>query len=147
MDALDRSIINALQGDFPVCDHPFAVVAGHLGLSEEDLIQRIQRLLDENYLTRFGPLFNADQFGGAVSLCAMKVPKEHFDKVAEKVNAFSEVAHNYQRDHELNMWFVLAAESQQTLNQARQRIEQQTGLKVLSFPKREEFYVGLYFEV
>ncbi len=148
MDELDKKIINALQRDFPVCDQPFAVVAKQLGTTQEDLIARLQQLMDEKILTRFGPLYNADRFGGAVSLCAIAVPDEvDFDVVTEKVNAFPQVAHNYQRDHELNMWFVLATETQHELDNTLKAIEADTGLTVRDMPKLQEFYVGLHFEI
>ena len=147
MDDLDRKIINKLQRNFPVCDHPFAVVADELSTTEAELISRLQRLSDEKYLTRFGPLFNADNFGGAISLCAMAVSEDNFDVVTEQVNAFPQVAHNYQRDHELNMWFVLATETESELNETITKIEDDTGLSVRNMPKLHEFYVGLYFEI
>ena len=147
MDDLDRKIINKLQRKFPVCDHPFAVVADELSTTEAELISRLQRLSDEKYLTRFGPLFNADNFGGAISLCAMAVSEDNFDVVTEQVNAFPQVAHNYQRDHELNMWFVLATETESELNETITKIEDDTGLSVRNMPKLHEFYVGLHFEI
>jgi siroheme decarboxylase len=147
MDELDRKIINRLQLNFPICDHPFAVVAKELGTSEADLISRLKLLSEKKYLTRFGPLYNADNFGGAVSLCAMMVSEDDFDMVTEKVNAFPQVAHNYQRDHVLNMWFVIATESQNELDETIKKIEDKTGLPVKNMPKLHEFYVGLYFEV
>ncbi|MBT4162821.1 MAG: Lrp/AsnC family transcriptional regulator [Gammaproteobacteria bacterium] len=147
MDELDRKIVNALQRDFPICDHPFATVAADLGTTELDLLSRLQKLRDENILTRFGPLYNADRFGGAVSLCAMAVPNDDFDEVAEKVNAYSQVAHNYERGHTLNMWFVLATETQDELLETLTHIETDTGLTVRNMPKLQEFYVGLHFEV
>ena len=147
LDSLDRKIINVLQRNFPVCDHPFAVVAKELETTEEELISRLQGLSDEKYLTRFGPLYNAERFGGAVSLCAMVVAEDDFDFIADKVNSFPQVAHNYQRDHELNMWFVLATETQIELDETLGAIEAETGLPIRNMPKLEEFYVGLYFEV
>ena len=147
LDALDKRIINGLQGGFPVCDRPFAVAAERLGLDEEDLMARIARLVDEGAISRFGPLFNAERLGGAVSLCALCVPAERFDEVAEQVNAHREVAHNYARDHELNMWFVIAAETPETIGEVIRRIEAQTGLTVYDFPKQEEFFIGLKVEV
>ena len=77
----------------------------------------------------------------------MKVPAESFDEKAEQVNAFPEVAHNYQRDHELNMWFVLATETPEQLDECLHKIEKTTGLPVLNLPRKEEFYVGLHFKV
>jgi len=147
MDELDRKIINRLQLNFPICDHPFAVVADELGTNEADLISRLEQLSEKKYLTRFGPLYNADNFGGSVSLCAMAVSENDFDFVTEKVNAHPQVAHNYQRDHALNMWFVIATESQNELEEIIKKIEGETGLPVKNMPKLHEFYVGLYFEV
>jgi DNA-binding Lrp family transcriptional regulator len=77
----------------------------------------------------------------------MRVPPERFEAVAAQVNAFPEVAHNYQRDHAMNMWFVLATETPQALEAAIERIETETGLQVFNLPKQEEFYVGLHFHV
>jgi len=147
MDSLDRRIINQLQGGFPVCERPFREAAQRLGTSESELITRLRCMLDDGLLTRFGPLFHAEQLGGALSLCAMKVPRERFDAVAEQVNAFPQVAHNYQRDHAMNMWFVLATESAEELERTIRDIERETGLEVFNLPKQEEFYVGLHFQV
>jgi DNA-binding Lrp family transcriptional regulator len=147
MDALDRRIINELQGGFPVCEYPFREVADRLGSNESELIARIKAMLDEGLLTRFGPMFHAEHMGGALSLCAMSIPEDDFETVAETVNAFPEVAHNYRRDHDMNMWFVLATETPAALQAAIDGIEQQTGLKVFNMPKLEEFHVGLHFRV
>ncbi len=147
MDALDRRIINELQTGFPVCEYPYRVIAERLGSDEQELIRRIGTLLDDGLLTRFGPMFHAEHMGGALSLCAMSVPKARFEAVAETVNAFPEVAHNYQREHDMNMWFVLATETLEALQKAIDSIEAKTGLKVHNMPKLEEFHVGLHFEV
>jgi DNA-binding Lrp family transcriptional regulator len=147
MDALDRRLINELQGGFPVCEYPFREVAQHLDSTESELITRLGCMLEDGLLTRFGPMFHAEHLGGAVSLCAMRVPPERFEAVAAQVNAFPEVAHNYQRDHEVNMWFVLATETPQALEATLKRIEAETGLEVFNLPKLEEFYVGLHFHV
>ncbi|MDH5387542.1 MAG: AsnC family transcriptional regulator [Gammaproteobacteria bacterium] len=146
MDQLDKNIINTLQYDFPVCERPFAQLAETLNSTEDELINRVQAMLDNGLLTRFGPMYNAVNMGGALSLCAMKVPKNRFDDVTEQVNAFPEVAHNYQRDHEMNMWFVLATETQQELNNTLNAIEDTTGIPVYNMPKEKEFFVGLHFK-
>lgn len=147
MDSLDRRIINELQIGFPVCDRPFKEVAQDLGATESELITRLRCMLDDGLLTRFGPLFNVEEMGGAVTLCAMQVPQPRFDEVAEKVNAYPQVAHNYQRDHEMNMWFVLATETPDELEVTIKNIEADTGLPVFNFPKQEEYFVGLHFNV
>ena len=143
LDRLDRRLLARLQDGIAVEPHPFRAVAGELGVSEEIVIARIRRLLDNGTLTRFGPLFNADEMGGAFCLCAMAVPAARFDAVADTVNGFVEVAHNYQRAHRLNMWFVLACEEPHRIATVATEIETATGLAVLRFPKEAEFFVGL----
>lgn len=142
LDVTDRAIINGLQSDFPLCPHPFEVAAAGLGLTEDALIARIERLREIGVITRFGPFFDVAAMGGAFCLCAMEVPEVRFDTVAGQVNAYDEVAHNYARDHRLNMWFVLATETPDGIESVAQRIEAETGLAVLRFPKLEEFYIG-----
>jgi len=143
MDELDRRIVNTLQGGFPVAPRPFAAVARELQADEETILLRLKKLLAEGILTRFGPLYNADRLGGAFTLCAMSVPAEDFERVAALVNAFPEVAHNYEREHRLNMWFVLATEDPLRIAQVRKQIEADTGYAVLDLPKLDEYFVKL----
>lgn len=146
MDALDKLIINQLQQGFPICDQPYAEVAQSFGISAAELIQRLQLLLDSGVLSRFGPLFHAEQMGGALTLAALQVPESRFDAVTAQVNAFPEVAHNYAREHSLNMWFVVATERPEQVAEVLSAIETKTGLKVFNMPKIREYYVGLQLE-
>ncbi len=143
MDELDRAIINGLQGGFPVCDRPFAEVAARLQTSEQELIFRVDRFLEQGVLSRFGPMYHAERMGGSLSLAAMKIPEHDFDRVAEIVNAMPEVAHNYARDHVLSMWFVLATETPQEHAAALGKIERETGYPVYDMPKIKEYFIGL----
>ena len=147
MDSVDRRIVNCLQEGLPVCARPFDDVATQLELPVDELLARLQCLLDDKVLSRFGPMYNAESMGGALSLCAMQVPPDRFDAVAEQVNAFSEVAHNYERDHLLNMWFVIATEHPAQAAAVISDIEQQTGYRVYDMPKQEEFFIGLRLTV
>jgi len=146
MDQIDRNILNNLQGGFPVCERPFATVADRLGLSEDELIARVERLLDDGVLSRFGPMFNAERFGGAVTLAALAVPEDRFDTVTEQVNSFPEVAHNYRRNHDFNMWFVVSSDDPDRVSGVLKEIEDVTGLSVLNLPKEEEYFLELKFE-
>jgi DNA-binding Lrp family transcriptional regulator len=147
MDRLDRVLVNRLQDGFPVCDTPYAEVAAEFGISEEELLGRLEGLLEEGVLSRFGPMFDAESMGGAFALCAMHVPAERYPEITEIVNGFPQVAHNYERSHPLNMWFVLATESRGQLAAVTGDIERLTGLGVYQLPKLEEFYVGLRFDL
>jgi DNA-binding Lrp family transcriptional regulator len=147
MDAVDRAIVNQLQGGFPVCERPYAEAATTLGLSEDELIQRLDVLLENGTLTRFGPMYHAERLGGALTLAAMKIPPQDFERVTGIVNGFPEVAHNYAREHEFNMWFVLATEAPEQIGEVISEIERMSGYRVYNMPKLEEFYVGLRFTV
>ena len=142
LDATDRAILNALQVGFPLTPRPFADAGESLGVAEGDLIVRLTRLREIGAITRFGPFYDAEAMGGAFCLCAMDVPQARFEEVVTLVNALPEVAHNYERAHRLNMWFVLACEKPEGIGKAAARIERETGLKVLRFPKLHEFFIG-----
>jgi DNA-binding Lrp family transcriptional regulator len=139
----DLRLMIRLHGGLPLTDQPFADVAAELGWQEDTVIERLRHLLAQGLLTRFGPLFQIERAGGQFVLAAMAVPAERFDAVAAQVNALPEVAHNYRREHALNMWFVVAAETPEIARAALSRIEAETGLPVFAFPKEREFFVEL----
>jgi DNA-binding Lrp family transcriptional regulator len=143
LNPTDARLIDRLQGDLPLTERPFADVGAELGLSEDEVIQRLHHLLAQGVLTRFGPLFHIERAGGQFLLAAIEVPEPDFERVTALVNALPEVAHNYRREHRLNMWFVVAAETPAAVEQACQRIERETGLTVHRFPKEREYFVGL----
>ena len=147
MDPIDRQIIDTLQGGFPLCSAPYAQVAQQLGLTEDDLLQRLQRLLDTKVLTRFGPMFQVERMGGAFVLAAIEVPEDRFEEVTTQVNAFAEVAHNYRREQRLNMWFVLATSTPEGIGATVKAIEEATGLPVFPFPKEKEYFVEMKLQV
>lgn len=146
LSALDRQILARLQGDFPICERPYTEAARQLGISEEELLARLQLLLDEKVLTRFGPMFQIEEMGGAFVLAALAAPEARYEEVAALVNALPQVAHNYRREHQLNMWFVLATETKEGIGEAIARIEHDTGLPVYAFPKEREFFVEMKLE-
>jgi DNA-binding Lrp family transcriptional regulator len=146
MDEIDRLIINTLQAGFPICDSPYQLIALQLGLTEQTLIERLQALLDNGTLTRFGPLYHAELMGGALTLASVKAPPERLVEITDIINALPEVAHNYARNHALNMWFVIATETPEQIQKTITAIEQQSGLTVYNMPKINEYFVGLKLE-
>lgn len=147
LNETDRAIINRLQDGLPVVERPFQQVAGELGISEYELMKRLETLLDDGLLSRFGPMYHAERLGGAFCLAALAAPEDRFQEVARVVNGFDEVAHNYRREHELNMWFVLATDDPERIPSVIEKIQRGTGLKVYDFPKLDEYYVRLHLEV
>ncbi|WP_435197177.1 siroheme decarboxylase subunit beta [Natronomonas sp. EA1] len=151
LDRVDTAIINAFQGGFPVVDHPFEPAAAALrergiDITAVELLERIKRMDDAGVLSRFGALVNAEAIGGAATLVAMHAPPERFDEVAEQVNSFREVAHNYEREHpHLNMWFVVSVADPDDVERVLREIEETTGQPTYNLPKQQEFRVEAKF--
>ncbi|WP_222433762.1 Lrp/AsnC family transcriptional regulator [Pistricoccus aurantiacus] len=144
---VDRHILNRLQDGLPIVERPFAVAAEELDISEATLLERLEALKESGVLSRFGPMYHAERLGGGLTLAAMAIPEERFDAIVEQVNAFAEVAHNYRREHRLNMWFVLATETPERIEETIAAIEAATGYPVYNMPKQEEFHVRLHLPV
>lgn len=147
LSAIDRRIIDLIQGEFPICECPYAEVAARLEISEDELLQRLENLLAAKVLTRFGPMYQIERLGGAFTLAALAVPEARYEAVTALVNALPQVAHNYRREHTLNMWFVLATETPAGIAEAIARIESDTGLAVHAFPKEQEYFVEMKLAV
>ncbi len=147
LNSVEKLLINRLQHGMPLVRRPFAAVAEELGLDEQQVLDTVKKLLDEGVLTRFGPMFHAGEMGGALTLAAMRIPEADFERVTEQVNSFDEVAHNYRREHDLNMWFVLATETRDAIENTISAIEGTTGYPVYNMPKEQEFHVHLHFTV
>ncbi len=148
LSVLARAFINGHQGGFPIAEsRPFAVIADSLGVHEGVVLDLVRMLVDDGYLSRFGPIYDASRLGGGQTLAAMQVPEQRFATVADQVNALPAVAHNYRREHPLNMWFVVAAPSHNAVDDALVEIGRVTGLPVYNFPKLREFYLGLWLQL
>lgn len=147
MDEIDRAIINTLQGELPVCERPYLAAAQRIGIGEDELLARLARLRERGVLTRIGPLFQIERMGGAFTLAALCAPEEEYEEVTRRVNALPEVAHNYRREHALNMWFVIATETPGEIPQVIARIEAATGCRVFNFPKSREYFVEMKLKV
>ena len=151
LDRLDRAVLNAFQGGFPVCERPFDPASAALrdrgvDVTAEELLERVRRLDEEGILTRFGALVNAEAIGGTATLVAVHAPPDRFDEVAEQVNAHREVAHNYEREHpHLNMWFVVSVAEEGDVERVLADIEAETGQRTYNLPKRREFRVEAKF--
>ncbi len=144
---IEKRVINNLQGGFPVCARPFLQAASDLDMTEDALMQTIEDLLERNIISRFGPLFDIEKTGGAFCLCAISTAENDWQQTADILNSLAEVAHNYLRSHHYNLWFVLATETEQLMQQTISKIETLTGYSVLALPKEKEFFIGLHLEV
>ena len=153
LDDVDRAVVNAFQGGFPVVERPFESAAAALreravDVDGDELLERVRTLDDAGVLSRFGPLVNAQEIGGAATLVAMHAPEERFDEVVDAVNAHIEVAHNYEREHpHLNVWFVVSVADPDRVDEVLAEIEAATGQETYNLPKLTEFRVEAKFLV
>jgi DNA-binding Lrp family transcriptional regulator len=147
LSVLERNFLNRFQGGFPLTPLPFRTVAAELSTDEDTLIATIRGMLDKGLLSRFGPLYDAERLGGCFTLAAVAVPEPHFENTAKILRGIPEVAHNYRRDHRLNMWFVLATSGEGKRTSAIRRIQSLTGLTVYDFPKLKEYHLGFWLHL
>jgi siroheme decarboxylase len=110
LDDLDRKLLNLMQGSFPIAPHPYRHVAGLAGVSEQEAMDRVQRLLDKRIIRQVTPIFDTRALGYSSMLVAAKVDPEHPHRAAQVINAHPGVSHNYLRNHEFNLWFTIATE-------------------------------------
>jgi DNA-binding Lrp family transcriptional regulator len=146
LDALEQSLLNDFQQGFPLSPTPFADMAEQLGVSEERVLTTLERLQQRGAVSRVGPVFRTHSIG-ASTLAAMSVPEERLETVAEQVNSFDAVNHNYEREHKLNLWFVATAPDEEHLQQVLQEIEQSTGIEVIALPMIEDYHIDLGFDL
>ncbi|MFB6141287.1 MAG: Lrp/AsnC family transcriptional regulator [Halosimplex sp.] len=146
VDAVDAALIDGWQSGFPVRERPFEAVAADVGVDEREALERVQRLYDEGVFRRFGPVLNPPVIGSS-TLAAVKAPEERFDEIADVINGYEQVNHNYARDHEWNMWFVVTAASKERRDAILEAIEERTDCDVLALPMLTDFYIDLEFPV
>jgi DNA-binding Lrp family transcriptional regulator len=151
LSPLERAVVNAFQGGFPVVERPFEPAAAALrdrgvDVTATELVETVRDLDERGVLSRFGALVNAEAIGGTATLVAMHAPEERFDEVVEAVNAHPEVAHNYEREHpHLNVWFVVSVAEPDHVGEVLAAVEAETGQPTYNLPKQREFRVEAKF--
>jgi DNA-binding Lrp family transcriptional regulator len=146
VDDVDARLVDEYQSGFPVTERPFEAVGDDLGIDEAEALERVRGLTDRGLFRRFGPVLNPPVIG-ASTLAAVQAPEERFDEIAEIVNGYPQVNHNYARDHEWNMWFVVTAGSLDRREEIIADIEQRTDCSVLVLPMLTDYYIDLEFPV
>lgn len=148
LDKVDKALIDLIQTNFPITPEPYRELAGALGLTEGEVIDRIRRLQESGVIRRLGGVFDSRKLGYTGTLCAAKVPPDRVDEVAEKINRHPGVTHNYLREHELNMWFTVLARSREKLDQIISLIKAETGIEeIYEFPAVKIFKIRVNFDV
>lgn len=143
---VELGLLDAFQRDLPLQPRPYALMADGLGISEEELLAILRRLVANGTVSRVGAVVTPHRAGWS-TLAAMQVPQEMLNAVADFVSGFAEVNHNYEREHRLNLWFVIAAASRWRVEQVLREIEYRTSLPVLDLPLEEAFRLDLGFRL
>lgn len=146
MDRLDEKILKRIERKFPISSYPYQDLARELGLTEDEVISRISRLKEEGIILRIGAFFDSEKLGLKSTLIAMKVPPLRLPEVAKMVNHYPGVTHNYRREHEFNLWFVLMGKNRKEIDEILRKIKDQSGINdILNLPKKQLFKLKLNF--
>ena len=147
MESTQRDkLLNQFQRDFPLVERPFEKIALELGASESEVLSDLRGMTESGVVSRVGPVIAPKRFG-ASTLAAISVSPGDLDRIAEIVNGFPEVNHNYEREGALNLWFVVNAKDDATLAATLSEISKRTGLQVHDLRLEEEFRIDLGFDL
>ena len=142
MDATDKKLITYIQAGFPVCARPYAAIGEELGLSEDEVIERLKAIKDSGEIRRMGASFDSRKLGYSSTLCAVHVPDEKLKAAIDAVNSYHNVTHNYERNHHYNMWFTVIAPTKERINEILKEIEEQAGVgPIINLPAIKLFKI------
>ncbi|MDI6785977.1 MAG: AsnC family transcriptional regulator [bacterium] len=148
MDEVDRGILNIIQDEFPLNKQPFKVIAERLGISEKEVLQRIEQLRNTGIIKRIRATFNPWKLNYKSTLVAIKVPEEKLKEVVDVINEIKGVTHNYKRNHEYNLWFTLIAEDNIKIKNILNDLKQKTKIKdMIRLDSVKTFKLKLKFAV
>jgi DNA-binding Lrp family transcriptional regulator len=143
---LEQRLLNDFQRNMPLSATPFGDMAEQLGVSEDEILQTFERLQRDGVISRIGPVFRPNRVGVS-TLAAMAIPDDELECVARIISAFPEVNHNYEREHEFNLWFVVTASSEEHLDIVLHEIEQHAEYPLMSLPMLEDYFIDLGFDL
>jgi DNA-binding Lrp family transcriptional regulator len=148
MEETDKKILNILQKEFPLTEEPFYTVAKKCGISEEEVLARVQKMKNDGIIRRIGAVFDGAKLGRVSTLCAARVPEEKIELFVKKVNANKNVTHNYRRDDEYNIWFTVSAASAKELEDFLDEVKEKTGVTdILDMRAVRTFKINAFFEL
>jgi DNA-binding Lrp family transcriptional regulator len=147
LDDTDKKILNTIQFGFPLETEPYRKLGEELSISEEEVIERLNRLHDEGAVRKIGPIINRRGVGGTSTLVAVTVPEEKVDEVAEYINAYHEVSHNYHRPEKFNVWFTISAANRERIDTILKELREKTGMEFIDLPTKKLFKIGVRFNI
>ena len=146
LDALDSAILEWVQAEFPLVPEPFAKLAKEVGTTEQDVLDRLERMRRDGLVRDIGPVFDPVRLGCTTTLCAARVDPARVDEVAAFVSEFPEVTHNYLREHEYNLWFTLIAASRARIEEIVGSVRERPGVMAArSLPALSKYKIRVHF--
>lgn len=148
LDAFDKRLLNLLQGSLPVCERPFAKLAGVLGTDEQTVLTRVQVLKKEGYLRRIGTFFDSNKLGYKGTLVALRVEPERLASVAEAINRYPGATHNYEREGKYNLWFTLLTPSPEQEQDILSEVGVLPGVQdILNLKAKHKYKINVQFKL
>ena len=148
LDNTDKKILNELQFDFPLAEKPYAEIGQKTGLTEDEVIRRVEKLKQDNVIRRIGPTFEGTKLGYVNTLVALKVTPEGLDNVGNYISSFAEVTHNYSREGDYNLWFTLTCANLARMEAILSEIKNIPDCQELhSLPALKKFKINARFEL
>lgn len=144
--ALEKQLLDNFQHGFPLSESPFLEIANAIGSDEETVLRTYQKLHQQGFISRIGPVFKSNSVGVS-TLCAMALADDDVERVANLINDYREVNHNYQRSHRYNLWFVVTAANKSHLDEVLHDIQQRSGYTLLNLPMEQDFHIDLGFKI
>jgi DNA-binding Lrp family transcriptional regulator len=147
MDNYDKQILDIIQSHFPLTPRPYEEVGKQVGLTEDQVFNRVLDLKKSGLIRRMGANFSSQSLGWQSTLCAASVPEDKLDAFVAEVNKHDGVTHNYLRENEFNVWFALIAPDMDAVEAILDSITRATGIKVLNLPASRLFKIKVDFKM
>ena len=148
LSTFDKALLNLLQGDIPICSHPFAEMASRLGTDEETVLSRVRELKAAGFLRRIGTFFDSNRLGYQGTLIALKVEPSELNAVAEAVNRYPGATHNYEREDQYNLWFTLLTPNQECESNILAEIRSLRGVEdMLRLKANKKYKINVQFKL
>ncbi|MCL5037700.1 MAG: AsnC family transcriptional regulator [Chloroflexi bacterium] len=148
LDAVDKALLNRLQDGFPIEPRPYKKIGEELGIDESEVLERLEALIDCGIIRSIGGTVASDKIGRFTALAATKVPGEKIEQAVSIINSYPEVTHNYERDHEYNIWFTINAESREKAEEIISNIKSKAGLdEIQLLPALKTYKIKVKFDL
>lgn len=148
LSTFDKALLNVLQGNLPICSHPFAALAEELGTDESTVLERIRALKEEGYLRRIGTFFDSGRLGYRGTLVALRVDPEHMEPVAEAINHYPGATHNYEREGRYNLWFTLLSPDTDHERRILEEVRALPGVDgMLNLKAKKKYKINVQFQL